>query len=81
MIKRHTKSFKLTVVIEATRGDLTISQIVSNYQISESLIHRWEKQFLDQGSAVFETKYLSSFVAPLFAVQKLYVKSGELTLE
>lgn len=81
MIKRHTKSFKLTVVIEATRGDLTISQIVSNYQISESLIHRWKKQFLDQGSAVFETKYLSSCVAPLFAVQKLYVKSGELTLE
>jgi transposase-like protein len=37
MRKIHSKDFKFKVAIEALRGDLTIAQIVSKYQVAESL--------------------------------------------
>ena len=54
MRKTYNKDFKFKVALEALRGDLTIAQIVSNYQVSESLVHRWKKQLLDSGSDILE---------------------------
>ena len=53
MRKTHNKEFKFKMALEAVKGDLTIAQIVSTYQVAESLVHRWRKQLLDQGSTVF----------------------------
>ena len=36
MRKTHNKDFKFKVALEAIRGDLTIAQIVSKYQVAES---------------------------------------------
>jgi len=55
------------IAIEAIRGDLTIVQIVSRYQVAESLvllrIHRWKKQLLDHGGDVFDGKIVQQEVA------------------
>ncbi len=48
MRKKHNKEFKFKVALEAVKGDLTIAQIVSTYQVAESLVHRWRKQLLDE---------------------------------
>lgn len=56
MRKTHNKDFKFKVAIEAIRGDLTIAQIVSKYQVAESLVHRWKKQLVDFGGDIFEGK-------------------------
>jgi transposase len=50
------KDFKFKVALEAIRGDLTIAQIVSKYQVEESLVHKWKKQLLDSGGDIFECK-------------------------
>ena len=47
--RKHTKEFKFKVAIEAIRGDMTIAQMVSKYQVSDGLIHKWRRQLLDQG--------------------------------
>ena len=46
MWKTHNQDFKFNVALEAIRGDLTITQIVSKYQVAESLVHKWKKQLI-----------------------------------
>lgn len=80
MRKIHSKDFKFKVAIEAIRSDLTIAQIVSKYQVAESLVHRWKKQLLDMGCDVFEGK-IETNSAPVVDIDKLHAKIGKLTLE
>lgn len=79
MRKIHSKEFKFKVALEALRGDLTISQIVSRYQVSTSLIHKWKKQVLSDGSKLFDRG--TSAVTPFQDTEKLHAKIGQLTLE
>lgn len=80
MRKTHSKDFKFKVAIEAIRGDLTIAQIISKYQVAESLVHRWKKQLLDFGSDVFDGKKTANH-SDSVDVDKLHAKIGKLTLE
>lgn len=80
MRKTPSKELKFKVAIEAIRGDLTIAQLVSKYQVAESLIHKWKKQLLEQGSDVFDQKKTEE-LTPNKDVEKLHAKIGLLTLE
>ena len=80
MRKTYRKELKFKVAIEAIRGDLTIAQIVSKYQMAESLVHKWKKQLLDQGSDVFDQKKADDTAANN-DIDKLHAKICRLTLE
>ena len=60
---------------------MTIAQLVSRFQVAESLIHKWRKQVLDQGSDVFDGKGSSKETIATVDVEKLHAKIGQLTLE
>lgn len=47
MRKNYNANFKFKVALEGVRGDLTIAQIISKYQVAEGLIYKWKKQLLD----------------------------------
>lgn len=81
MRKVHSKDFKFKIAIEAIRGDLTIIQIVSKYQVAESLVHRWKKQLLDHGGDIFDGKQESTTTVASTDIDKLHAKIGKLTLE
>lgn len=80
MRKTHSKELKFKVALEAVRGDLTIAQIVSKYQVAESLVHRWKKQLLAQGGDLFEVKK-EGLAGSVADIEKLHAKIGQLTLE
>ena len=79
MRKTHSKDFKFKVALEAIRGDMTISQIVSKYQVAESLVHKWKKQLLSEGAEVFERGQAPKVMSQ--DIEKLHAKIGKLTLE
>lgn len=79
MRKTHSKDFKFKVAIEALRGDMTIAQIVSKYQVADSLVHKWKKQILSEGAEVFERSQDPMVMS--HDVEKLHAKIGKLTLE
>lgn len=81
MRKTYSKDFKFKVAIEAIRGDMTIAQLVSRFQVAESLIHKWRKQLLAQGCDVFDGKGSSKETLATVDVEKLHAKIGQLTLE
>ena len=46
MQKTYSKELKFKVAMEAIKGELTIAEIVSKYQVSKTVIHEWKKQVL-----------------------------------
>lgn len=78
MRKKHSKEFKFKVALEALRGDQTIAQLVSRYQVAESLIHKWKKQLVDQGATIFAKEGPE---APTQDIEKLHAVIGRLKLE
>lgn len=56
MQKTFSKEFKFKIAMEVIKGDLTIPEIISKYQISKAAINAWKKQLLDNGASIFQQK-------------------------
>ena len=41
--KSYTKEFKFKVAVEMIKGDLTIAEIISKYQVPRSVLSKWKK--------------------------------------
>ena len=52
--KSYTKEFKFKVAIEMIKGDLTIAEIISKYQVPRSVLSKWKKQLLDNGPEIYK---------------------------
>ena len=82
MRKQHSKELKFKVAIEAIRGDLTVAQIVSKYEIAESLVHKWKKQLIEQGAEVYsKDRNHSPQEINSRDLEKLHATIGRLKLE
>jgi len=79
--KNYSKEFKFKVSLEMIRGDLTIAELVSKYQVPRSVISRWKKQLLDNGSAVFESGVKGYKASDTGEVEKLHATIGRLKVE
>jgi putative transposase len=51
--KRHTAAFKAQVALAVLRGDKTVNELASQYQVHPTLIHAWKKQLLAGAAEVF----------------------------
>ena len=78
MQKTFSKEFKFKVAMEAIKGDLTIAEIITKYQVSKTAIHEWKKQVLDNGSSIFGQKQK---VSPEKQVDQLHKIIGKLKVE
>lgn len=52
--KQYNPQFKAKVALEAIRGEKTISELVSQYEVHATLINNWKRQLLDEASSLFE---------------------------
>lgn len=51
--KQYSPSFKSKVAIMAIKGDFTISEICSKFQVSPSCVHKWKKYVTQNLSDLF----------------------------
>ena len=79
MNKNFDNKVKFKVVLEMMKGDLTIAEIISKYQISKSAIHKWKKQFFENGASVFGMKKQGQL--PEQEVKRLHEIIGKLKVE
>lgn len=54
MRKRYDKDFKAKVAIEAMRGEKTLQEISTLYEVHPNLISQWKKQLIEQAAKLFE---------------------------
>lgn len=79
--KRHSVAFKIKVVLTALKGEKTIAQIASQYEIHPAQIVTWKKQILERLPEVFERKTKKSIYEEEKEKEELYKKIGQLQVE
>ena len=53
MKKTYDSKFKSRVALEALRGELTIAEIASKYQIHPNQVQRWKQCLMEGGADIF----------------------------
>ena len=53
MKKTYDSKFKSRVALEALRGELTIAEIASKYQIHPNQVQRWKQRLMEGASDIF----------------------------
>jgi transposase len=58
--RKLSASFKTKVALEAIKERVTWQELTSKFEVHSNQISQWKKEFLENGSAAFETKRLIS---------------------
>ena len=53
--RNHTPEFKFKLVVEVLKSEKTRAEISREYDITRSLLHKWEKEFLSEGADIFRS--------------------------
>ena len=79
--KSYSNEFKFKVALEMIRGDLTLAEIISKYQVPRSVVSRWKKQLLDHGSEIFKPDNPKLNHGSPVEIEKLHATIGRLKVE
>lgn len=78
----HSASFKAQVALAAIKGDRTLSEVASQFQVHVKLVQSWKKQMLEHAQAAF-TVHEKGISAKQQDAQKaeLFEQIGRLKME
>lgn len=54
--KQYGTQFKAKVALEAIRGEKTVSELASQYEIHPTMINGWKRKIWSEASQIFETE-------------------------
>jgi transposase len=74
---------KFEIALLAIKGEMTINEICTQYEVAPSQVYAWKKQLLEQGSHLFgqADKKVAVQAEQERTLEKLYAKIGQLTVE
>lgn len=79
--KQFSAAFKAKVAIELIRGDKSINQIASIYQVHPNQVSKWKKQALEILPQVMADRRPDKLANGHCDEAKLYQQIGQLTVE
>ena len=79
--KYHSASFKAKVVLEVIRGQNTLNEIASTYEVHPNLLTQWKKQALDSLPEIFKNGRAKSQKDEAALRDRLYLQIGQLQVE
>lgn len=83
--KRYDAAFKAKVAMEAIKGDKTLSELASKYEMNCNVIAKWKKELLTRATEIFATPSPKESggegLASTEEVKELHAKIGQLTVE
>ncbi len=79
--KKHSPSFKAKVALAALKGDQTVADLASRFQVHPSQIHAWKKALLEGAEQVFETGNGHQDKDNETLIPQLYQQIGQMKVE
>jgi transposase len=79
--KRYSAEFKAKVALEAIRGEQTISELGSRYELHPNMITNWKRQAIDNMAATFSGVTERNSKTEEAQIKELHAKIGQLTVE
>ena len=77
--KNHSPQFKAKVALAAAKGDKTLSELASQFNLHPTQITNWKKELIGNAASLFERGKQKSQQSD--DVEKLQAKIGQLTME
>ena len=79
--RKHSPSFKARVALEALKGEETIAQLASGFDVHPSQIHKWKKELTDGATDIFGNSRGQKKSDNQQLVAQLYQQIGQLKVE
>jgi transposase-like protein len=79
--KSYTASFKAKVALEAIKGQRTINEIASAFEVHPNQVTQWKKQAVSQLSEIFSNGRARADAADEELRNQLYQQIGQLKVE
>jgi transposase len=79
--RKHSPAFKAKVALEALRGEKTIAEIASQYEIHPNQITLWKKTLTEEAGGIFEKGSVKKPQNEQVLIKKLYQEIGQLKVE
>ena len=81
MRRSFSADFKARVALEALKGDRTLAELASHYEVHPNQIRTWKKRLLEEMSGIFSDKRRKEKQVDEGDKAKLYEEIGRLKIE
>ena len=79
--RKHNPSFKARVALEALKGEETIAELASRYEVHPSQIRKWKQALADGAAGIFGGEEARKRKDDENLVARLYQEIGQLKVE
>jgi transposase-like protein len=79
--RKHSPSFKAKVALEALKGEETIAQIASRFEVHPNLVTKWKKALQNEAASIFGEDHARKKKKDENLVAQLYQQIGQLKVE
>jgi transposase len=79
--RRFTAEFKAKVALEAIRGEQSLQELASRYELHPNMITNWKRQAIDNMATVFAGTAERNSNPDESQIKELHAKIGQLTVE
>ncbi len=79
--RQYDAQYKFRVALEAAKGNKTISELASDFDVHPQMITQWKKKLLSEAEAVFERPGSQSKQSQESKEAELYQQIGKLQME